>query len=245
VCTASWLSRDGTLRLGFNRDELRSREPALPPEVRDGPAGRWIAPRDGRAGGTWIAASERGVVLALLNRSEGAPPPGVASRGLLIPELLGATDADALVDALGRRDLAPFAPFRLLALWHGRDAGVVAGWNGVALDAAELDAAAGLLCSSSLGDERVTATRGAVWERHRAGATSFDAAAHDAFHRDHAPEPSAWSVCMHRDDAQSVSFTAVEIGGGVVRLAYHDAPPCQPGTDFEASLPLAAAPARG
>jgi hypothetical protein len=243
VCTASWLTQGGTLRLGFNRDELRSREPALPPEVRDGAGGRWIAPRDGRAGGTWIAASERGAVLALLNRSEGAPPPGAASRGLLIPELLGATDAAELVAALGRRDLAPFAPFRLLALWHGRDAGVVAGWNGVALDAEPLDAGAGLLCSSSLGDARVTATRGAVWARFRA--EPFGERTQRDFHRDHSPQPSAWSVCVHRDDAQSVSFTAVEIGGGAVRFAYHDAPPCQPGAEFEASLPLGAAPARG
>lgn len=245
MCTASWLTRDGVLRLHFNRDELREREPALPPQASDGPGGRWIAPRDGRAGGTWIAASERGAVLALLNRSDGVRPSSAASRGLLIPELLAAGDAAALVATLGRRDLTPFAPFRLLGLWHGQSAGVVAGWSGVALDVAPLDAAAGLLCSSSLGDERVTATRGGVWRRLQATAAPLDAAAHRAFHRDHSPAASAWSVCMHRDDAQSVSFTAVELGRDEVRLDYHDAPPCQPGASFAARLPRVAAAERG
>jgi len=245
VCTASWLTLDATLRLGFNRDELRTREPARPPELFEGAAGRWIAPRDGRAGGTWIAASERGAVLALLNRSEGAPPPAATSRGLLIPELLAAAGPEELVAALARRDLAAYAPFRLLGLWRGVATGVVAGWDGVALAADAVDAAAGLLCSSSLGDARVAATRGAVWSRQRAAGGPRDAAAHDAFHRDHTPEPSAWSVCMHRDDARSVSFTAVELGPAAVRLVYHDAPPCLPGARHEASLPLAGAATRG
>jgi hypothetical protein len=239
VCTASWLSDAGTLRLLFNRDELRSREPALPPAAFEGPAGRWIAPRDGRAGGTWIAAGERGAVLALLNRSAGARPPGATSRGLLIPELLPASRPAELVELLTRRDLSTFAPFRLLALWRELPRGAVAGWDGARFDAADLDAAQGLLCSSSLGDERVTAARSAVWAERRGALAAWSAAQHHDFHRDHTPEPSAWSVCMHRDDAQSVSLTAVELGRDEVRLAYHDAPPCQPGTWHELRLPAA------
>jgi len=239
VCTASWLSDAGTLRLLFNRDELRSREPALPPARFDGPAGGWLAPRDGRAGGTWIAAGENGAVLALLNRSEGARPAEATSRGLLIPELLPAGGPDELVALLSRRDLSPFAPFRLLALWRESPRGVVAGWDGTGLAAAALDAAQGLLCSSSLGDERVTATRGAVWAARRAERREWTSERHRDFHRDHTPEPSAWSVCMHRDDARSVSLTAVELGRDEIRLGYHDAPPCQPGAWHELWLPAA------
>jgi hypothetical protein len=239
VCTASWLSEAGTLRLLFNRDELRSREPALPPARFDGPFGRWIAPRDGRAGGTWIAASERGTVLAILNRSEGTRPAEATSRGLLIPELLPAADSAALAALLARRDLAAFAPFRLLALWRDLPRGAVAGWDGARIDFDEVEAAEGLLCSSSLGDERVTGTRGAVWAARRAAAARWTAERHRDFHRDHTPGPSAWSVCMHRDDAQSVSLTAVELTRDEIRLAYHDAPPCQPGTWHEARLPAA------
>jgi hypothetical protein len=245
VCTASWLRRDGALRLLFNRDELRSREAALPPAILAGAGGRWIAPRDGRAGGTWIAAGERGVVLALLNRSAGLRPESAASRGLLIPELLPAANPEELVARLAQRDLAAFAPFRLLALWRDLPLGVVAGWDGAGLDAAGLDTDAGLLCSSSLGDERVTATRGAVWQSQRLAAPDWDGERHGDFHRDHTPEPSAWSVCMHRDDAQSVSLTAVEIGRREIRLTYHDAPPCQPGADHELRLPAAAAALAG
>jgi hypothetical protein len=238
VCTASWLRRDGALRLLFNRDELRSREPALPPAVRGEAGSRWIAPRDGRAGGTWIAAGERGVALALLNRSEGVRPEGAASRGLLIPALLPAESPEALLERLARHDLRAFAAFRLLALWRDLPHGVVAGWNGTALDRAALDAEAGLLCSSSLGDERVTLSRGTVWKRMRGGACDWNAERHATFHRDHSPEPSAWSVCMHRDDARSVSLTEIELGRDAVHLVYHDAPPCEAGASYALSLPV-------
>lgn len=238
MCTASWLSEAGTLRLLFNRDELRSREPALPPAAFGTDGARWLAPRDGRAGGTWIAAGERGVVLALLNRSDGARPENAASRGLLIPKLLPAPDPGSLLGGLARHDLTPFAPFRLLALWRHLAHGIVAGWDGATLGVGELASDRGLLCSSSLGDDRATAMRGRAWSRWLADAErSVDR--HRAFHADHEPAPSAWSVCMHRDDARSVSLTAIEMTPDEIRLAYHDAPPCEPGAWHELSLPAA------
>jgi len=238
VCTASWLKRDGALRLLFNRDELRTREPALPPEVVESGGTRWLAPRDGRAGGTWIGVSERGVAMALLNRSEGSRPAQSESRGGLIPDLLPDAEPERLAAALAGRDLSRLAPFRLLTLWRERETGLVVGWDGRRLEVAETPSGLGLLCSSSLGDERATAARGAVWEAARGSTEPFDLAAHRAFHRDHSPAPSAWSVCMHRDDARSISFSEVELRADGVRLAYHDAPPCEPGERYELALPV-------
>jgi hypothetical protein len=245
VCTASWVSDAGALRLLFNRDELRTREPALPPALGDLGSTRWIAPRDGRAGGTWIAASDRGVALALLNRSEGIPPAIAASRGLLIPELLPAAGPEELRARLGGRDLSAFPPFRLLGLWQGATRGLVAGWDGRRLDLEEVDARQGLLCSSSLGDGQVTASRSAVWRARHEHAPRWSRAEHADFHRDHTPEPSADSVCMHREDACSVSLTALELAPGEVRLAYQDAPPCQAGAVHELRLPLRAPASAG
>jgi len=179
--------------------------------------------------------------MALLNRSEGRRPSETESRGRLIPELLPNADPELLVANLAGRDLSRFAPFRLLTLWHDRETGIVAGWDGRQLDLEEVDSRLGLLCSSGLGDERATAARSGVWDAacHR---VPFDLEAHRAFHRDHAPQPSAWSVCVHRDDARSVSLTEVELEDGRVRLAYHDAPPCEAGERFELALVTAVRP---
>jgi hypothetical protein len=242
VCTASWLRHEGALRLLFNRDELRTREPAMPPRLFETGGTRWAAPLDGRAGGTWLGISERGAVMALLNRSEGRRPAESESRGRLIPDLLPAADPERLVGSLAGRDLVRFAPFRLLALWHDREPGLVAGWDGHRLEIEEVDSRLGLLCSSGLGDDRATTARGAVWNEARRR-HPFDLAAHRAFHRDHTPQPSAWSVCVHRDDARSVSLTEAELEAGRSRLVYHDAPPCETGERFEIELSAAGHPA--
>jgi len=242
VCTASWLTRDGSLHLFFNRDELRSREPASPPtEHRGGPVA-WLAPADGRAGGTWIAATDTGLALALLNRSEGTPPEERLSRGLLIPELVSVGDPDDLRRRLDAQPLERLAPFRLLALWRDRERGAIASWDGAGgLDWESVDTALGLLCSSGLGDARASAERGRTWERFRAERTSWSLADHREFHRDHTPERSAWSVCVHRPEAKSVSFTEIELTGDGTRLAYRAGSPCEEGPVVERRLGRAGA----
>jgi hypothetical protein len=89
--------------------------------------------------GTWVAASSRGLCLALLERSTsqanpsdagdglahapddcaaGAPVDGASgalSRGLLIPTLIGSPTPDAVIDSLQRSSLGGFAPFRIIA----------------------------------------------------------------------------------------------------------------------------------
>ena len=229
MCTATWLSRDGTLHLFFNRDELRSREPARPPQLYLADGVRWMAPADGRAGGTWIAASEHGLAVALLNRSEGVLTAATRSRGTLIPKLVAATSPEALAGRLAGSRLEELAPFRLLALWRDRAHGLVAAWDGLRLELSEVGAALGLLCSSGLGDERATLERGATWRRYQLDRSPWQPASHREYHRDHSPEPSAWSVCVHRPEAASVSFTEIEIAPDEARLRYHDAPPCEPG----------------
>ncbi|MHC4861355.1 MAG: NRDE family protein, partial [Planctomycetota bacterium] len=68
--------------VGANRDEYRDR-PWEPP--------RWdgdvLAPRDLRAGGSWIALHRDGFLVALTNRPEARPDPARPSRGLLVMDL--------------------------------------------------------------------------------------------------------------------------------------------------------------
>ncbi len=247
MCTATWLRSPGRLHLFFNRDEERQREPALPPRLAVAAGVRFLAPLDGRSGGTWILASERGLALALLNRSGGSRPAGVIqSRGELPPALAGASGPADFAQALGRQDLGSYPPFTLLALWSQPAAGTIAAWDGERLDCRATDPSAGVLCSSGLGDEAARRQREATWQqwRERIG-TAWGPRHHRELHRSHEPTPHAFSICMHREDTATVSMIEIELDEARARLAYRPGPPCQGARAVEVSLDLTRAYSRG
>ena len=91
---------DARLVVAANRDEVRSR-PSAPPAPERAPSGlRYVAPKDLRAGGTWLGLNEAGVFVAITNRSIGGGPSFLGerrSRGSLVLDALAAgSAADAL-----------------------------------------------------------------------------------------------------------------------------------------------------
>jgi hypothetical protein len=83
------------LVVGANRDEYRDR-PWDPPRL-DGDV---LAPRDRRAGGTWIGVNRAGLLVAVTNRPEERPDPSRPSRGLIALDLLRASGPGAALDRL-------------------------------------------------------------------------------------------------------------------------------------------------
>ena len=139
MCTASWIVRDHGFELFFNRDEARSRMPALPPERFETEGTRYLAPTDADAGGTWLGVNEHGLAVGLLNawEDEAEPDPPVTSRGALVRELLCARSQAEVEERLAARDLAVFRGFRLLTCAPGAEPRVVA-WRGRRLAHAEV-----------------------------------------------------------------------------------------------------------
>ena len=87
---------------------------------------RVLAPRDERAGGTWLGLSESGLFAALTNRPSAAPDPARRSRGHLVTDALAAhTRADAAALAFSALPAAHYNPFNLLVA-DARDAFVIA-----------------------------------------------------------------------------------------------------------------------
>jgi hypothetical protein len=248
MCTVSVIAaglpglRTVGLRVVCNRDESRDRTAALPPAWRtldsQSPA-RAIWPIDPDAGGTWIAASDRGLVLSLLNLN---PCPsvgptavspaarGLVSRGLIIPELIHAADAAGAMEALRRIDLRDFAAFRLVAFQLSGDApdaqpeSVEASWDRTQLRITPRTPGAACFTSSGLGDHLVTSRLGLFDEMVRA-APSRDA--QDRYHRHVWPDRPHLSVMMSREDARTVSVTTVEVARSgartVVDMRYREA----------------------
>ncbi len=87
------------LVVGMNRDEDRLR-PAEPPHLLPGPP-PLVAPRDIRAGGTWIGVGESGLFAALSNR-RGKMSNTARSRGLLMLDVLKAPHVRAAQITLER-----------------------------------------------------------------------------------------------------------------------------------------------
>ncbi len=223
MCTVSWLHREGGYHLLCNRDEKRTRGIAAAPRVRACGGVRYVTPTDPDHGGTWIAVNEYGVGLCLLNGQAG--PTGARSRGLIIPELTWAGCIDDCALLVRNIDLAGFAPFTLLMLEPSRQA-MIARWNGTTLDVNPAGDNQMPLTSSSFDPDGVRRARLKEFARHT-GALPIEPAELYRFHACHGSAPDAYSPCMHRDDAETVSFSWAVVSPQEIRFLYLPAPPCR------------------
>jgi hypothetical protein len=228
MCTVSWLHHEQGYDLLCNRDEKRTRPKAYGPEIRDTGGVRYIAPVDSLAGGSWIAANEFGLSLCLLN---GKPQPSIedrtfSSRGLLIPELISAASIDSIYDRVRRCDLSGFAPFSLAVLEPGRHTSVIE-WDGSHRSILPYAEPLLPLVSSSFDPIGVLNSRRAELDARvqTAGQLTLDVLF--ALHGSHAQAAGAYSSCMHRPDAETVSFSWIRVMASRVEVCYSAGPPCR------------------
>jgi hypothetical protein len=223
----------GGFRVACNRDESRARVAALPPLLSWAGSVRAIMPIDPVAGGTWIAATDRGIVLALLNynmkaergagdaASRSVPP---ASRGTIIPFLADCRDLSEVVARIGLLQAHRFGPFRLMianvseVVEYVSDGRTITRREGTHVARTPL-----LFTSSSLGDTIVEQPRRALFDAKLM--RDANAEGQDLFHRHSWPDRPHLSVCMSRADAQTVSYTTVEILTTCATMRYWPAPP--------------------
>jgi uncharacterized protein with NRDE domain len=100
------------LVVAANRDEFADR-PAEGPALRQTPTGAIAAPRDTRAGGTWLGINASGVFAAVTNRRCEEPDPSRRSRGLLVMDALAASGAAEAAERLESLDSGLHNPFNL------------------------------------------------------------------------------------------------------------------------------------
>ena len=226
MCTVSWVHQPDGYHLLCNRDEKRTRGAAFAPRVVMRGGVRYIAPVDSDGGGTWLSANEFGLSLCLLNGSAGLPASGVPrSRGLLVRELAWAPCAGDCALWLRQLDLRSYAPFSLLMLEPRQSA--LAQWDGVELTI-DPDADRHMpLTSSSYDAEGVRRSRLNEFARRVGTARSFDPALLYWFHSSHGSALDAYSTCMHRADAETVSFSWVIVSRDSIRFLYSPGAPCQ------------------
>jgi uncharacterized protein with NRDE domain len=243
VCTLTVAWRvfdDAPICVAANRDEAFDR-PATPPTVREGPP-RVLAPRDERAGGTWIGYNEHGVFAAITNRWEAGE--GDRSRGLLVNDALAEPSADdALARVEAELDAREYAPFHLL-LADSEDCLFVANRGeetGGGYVTESFDPGVHVIVNVGTADEwfvpparpDVGKQQAANAERlqtdlqPRDGETAADWTARASeYLGDH-----DYGVCVHRDGFGTRSSSLVRLGDEQY-FAFADGPPCE--TPYEA-----------
>jgi len=248
MCTLSWLRDENGYDLFFNRDEKRSRPAAKPPELHRVGSTSVLAPVDGAAGGSWLAANEHGLTVALLNgyadAGAAAPDGGWTSRGHLV---LGLSDCATVAELEGRlrtTQLASFRSFHLAAF--DLQTASLASWRDGSLVRIDGDSFKAPLISSSYRYEEVSESRRARFRQFAAtGGSRVETML--AYHRSHHPERGAYSTCMHREDARTVSFAWIRVDTCEVRMRYCPDSPCRgwpPGSPLVLSTSSANAHAR-
>lgn len=112
MCTLTYIPKqhNGFL-LTSNRDESVLRLPALPPLVYQHNAIAVMYPKDTQAGGTWLAVSENGFTLCLLNGAFAKhihQPPYKHSRGLVVTGFFNYNNVPAFVKEYDFDGIEPF-----------------------------------------------------------------------------------------------------------------------------------------
>lgn len=237
MCTVSFIPKDHGFYLAMNRDEKRSRPIALPPHTARIAGRHAIFPREPN-GGTWIAVNDAGVCLALLNwhRIQRNPAGEIGSRGQVIVNLAGAASSSDIADTMMRMTLRNLRPFRLIAIVPAERLMTEWRWDLELLTARRHQWQRTHWFSSGF-DERA-----AELERARICAGTCVEHSTDGIetlrylHRSHAPERGPFSICMHRPDAVTVSYTEIVVSAGRVVVRYKNGAACSSTSVSESSL---------
>lgn len=234
MCTVSWIHADDGYQLFCNRDEKFTRKAASDPQVlcRDGV--HFLAPIDGDSGGTWLATNEFGMTLCLLN---GTGLPGRRSRGLLVMDLASAKSLAEVHDRIRLRDLAQYAPFTLAVLVPAKPATVIE-WDGQQKSVLPLGDACVPLISSSFDPAQVTDRRREELASLAKRSGTLDTAALLIFHQSHLGNRGPYSPCMHRHDAETVSFSWLRVTDSEASFYYSAGAPCRSFTGESFTLAL-------
>ncbi len=230
MCTVSVIRLPGLLRLVSNRDERRTRPVALAPALANAGGLRVLAPTDPASRGTWIACSEIGLAVALLNvnppdADAGVPP---RSRGGIVPGLMRARSIEEVAARAAEIDHREYSPFRLVAVHAGEDHVVeIAPATGVVRRFPL--AIPQMFTSSGLGDHHVEGPRRQLFERTVVRGGERDLRdRQDRFHAHRWRDRLAVSVHMSRADAWTVSRTTIEIGDEEIGMFYAAEPDWTP-----------------
>jgi len=226
MCTLTWFTTNSGYELFFNRDERITRSRAKPPCVQHIDGVTLISPTDEDAGGTWIAANQLGITVCLLNHYQFQQIETYkdwTSRGDIVKKFAIISDLSLVQDWFDNLPLDDFRAFRMfiidpsgsnrLCVWDGHSGRIE---KNVTMPKS----------SSSVDAKNVKATRKNLFKNLNL-VESRNSQDYINYHGSHLPSRSKDSVCMHRDDAKTVSLSHVCVEGDNISFRYADGSPCE------------------
>lgn len=111
MCTVTYIPTSAVFYLTSNRDEHRSRLPAVAPAIYKNDGTALLYPRDKDKNGSWIVGKENGDMLVLLNGAfdkHTAKPPYRKSRGLIVLETIAASNPGTYFETADLKGIEPF-----------------------------------------------------------------------------------------------------------------------------------------
>ncbi|HSK12785.1 MAG TPA: NRDE family protein [Phnomibacter sp.] len=222
MCFVSYVPLAGGFLLGSNRDEYLQRVPASEPDVSATRFGCLLSPRDGKAGGTWIAVRDDGYAAVLLNGGREPhiySPPYSRSRGTIIPEIMQAARPDI---AMQHVDLKGVEPFTLVVANGAHLVEMV--WNGNVRSVEAADTLKPFCRSSATLYDTEQQGKRAAWFMEQWEAGTFASAGELAkWHSKGGFGPATYDIRMQRTGGLlTVSTTVVEVIQGKAIMKYID-----------------------
>lgn len=222
MCTVTYIPTKEYTFLTSNRDEKNWRTDAHAPAIYDLPSGKIVFPKDGDAGGTWIAAHENGNIVIFLNggfKAHTPSPPYRKSRGLILLDIIGhSSPLYFFVDL----DLNKIEPFTAIILDNNKL--FECRWDGSRKYYQEVDAQVPHIWSSvTLYDDEIIQKRRRWFDDWLAinENPSRDDILH--FHQFTGDGDAHNDLMMNRNGkVYTVSITSIEIDGGGMKMNYLD-----------------------
>jgi hypothetical protein len=224
MCTLSYIPKkySGFL-LSSNRDEKVSRKSALAPAIYNHGKVQVLYPKDGQAGGTWLATSDNGYTLCLLNGAfvrHFPEPPYRRSRGLVLLDFFNYNDVDLFADLY---DFYGIEPFTLVVVCEQRVINEMR-WDGTKLHRKSLDPTVPHIWSSAtLYDPEVVIERQNWFKQFLDLAPEPDVKDMLHFHHFGGNGDEKVSLKMNRNNGlQTISISCVEHSGSEVNFHHED-----------------------
>jgi hypothetical protein len=238
MCTISFVPRQRGFYLAMNRDEKRARVTALRPAIIELAERRVILPREPN-GGTWIAVNDCGNCFALINwyRIAREPAGAIISRGEVVRALGGTSSIDQIAGGLAGLKLRQLPPFRLIAIVPSEKILAEWRWNLERLSLRKHPWQRQHWFSSGFNERRAELERRRVCRAAQDEQPAVGLAWLRRLHQSHAPARGPFSICMHRADAATVSYTEVLVSDRRVQMNYKCGPTCSTRPTKSKALP--------
>ncbi len=229
--------------LSTNRDELKARAKATPPQVDIKDEVRFVRPVDGEKGGTWIAVNEYKLSLNILNWFQAYDQRTdykndyYSSRGQIIHDLISSKSLEECDKRLKTIDLEHFAPFRLLGFQVNPLKIIHWSWNGKDLKQTGQHIRPHIWISAGFDYEKVLHFRKEAFSRFLNEHNPLTIDGIKELHASEYPAKGHFAISMSHERAQSVSNTIIDVRGIQPAMYYLDGFPAESRNWVDVALP--------